>query len=204
MIESIITSKTRIRLLLKLFLNSSTQCHLRAMERDFGESNNAIRQELKRLLNAKMITFTTDKGKKLYRANTQHPLFNDIQSILRKTVGIDQIVENVTSRIGNLESAFLTGSFAEGVDSDTIELVLVGNNLDEAYIKNVVAKAEKLVERNIVYLVLTNQQIEQFFNSKPLLLIWEKEEEAGSRKHEAGSWKLEAGSWKHGAGIDRQ
>lgn len=175
MLSHIITSKTRIKLLLKLFLNSSTQSHLREMERDFGESNNAIRQELSRLMKARMITCTEHKGKKLYRANTTHPLFADIQSILQKTVGIDKIIEKITSQIGNLQCAYLTGSFAEGIDSDTIELVLVGQSLDLEYIAALTAKAETLIDRRIVYLVMNVEQMQQFFKDKPVLLIWQTE-----------------------------
>ncbi len=176
MLDSLITSKTRIKLLLKLFLNSSTQSHLRAMERDFGESTNAIRQELNRFVNAKLISFNLDKGKKVYQANEKHPLFHDIQNILRKMVGIDTLIEKVTSQIGNLEAAYLAGSFARGIDSDTIDLVLIGDDLDNSYIQNLIPKAEKLIDRNIVYVVLTKEQLHHFFKDKPVLLIWQNDD----------------------------
>lgn len=163
--------------MLKLFLNSSNSSYLREMEREFGESNNAIRQELKRLTAAGLLTSDNMANRKVYRANTAHPLFGDIQSILKKMVGIDKIVDNVTSRVGNLDVAYITGSFAAGIDSDTIELVLAGTNLDEAYIKNLVAKAENLVNRKIIYLILTKEQMTQFFKDKPVLLIWKKDNE---------------------------
>ena len=176
MLHNIITSKTRVKLLMKLFLNSNTQSHLREMERDFGESsNNAIRQELSRLMKARMITYTEHKGKKLYRANTEHPLYSDILSILQKTVGIDKIIDQITTQIGNLQCAYLTGSFAEGNDSDTIELVLVGSNLDHEYITSLTSKAEKLIDRKIIYVIMTLEQLQQFFKDKPVLLIWQNE-----------------------------
>ena len=174
MIDSLITSITRKKLLLKLFLNSEIQSHLRAMERDFGESTNAIRLELNRFVKADLISFHIHKGKKIYKANEKHPLFEDIRSILRKTVGIDTLVENVTSRIGNLDSAYIAGSFAEGVGSDTIELVLTGEDLDKDYIRKLIKKAEKLVGRKIVCIVITSEQLEHFFKDKRVLLIWEK------------------------------
>ena len=48
MIEALISSKTRIKLLLKFFLNSKTTSYLRGLEAEFGESSNAIRIELNR------------------------------------------------------------------------------------------------------------------------------------------------------------
>jgi hypothetical protein len=175
MLESLITSKTRIKLLMKLFLNSENTSHLRGMERDFGESTNAVRMELNRFVEAGLLQDEYVGKKRFFKANTKHPLFGDIQNILRKVVGIDKIIDKVTSQIGNLDAAYVTGSFAEGMDSDTIELVLIGNDLDAEYINNLVKKAKDLIERNIVYLVMTFEQFSQFFKDKPILLIWKQD-----------------------------
>lgn len=177
MLESIVTSKTRIKLLLKLFLNSDNTAYLRGMEKEFGESTNAIRQELNRFIDAGLLTSRNSANKmRIYKANTEHPLYNDINSILRKMVGIDKIVDKITSQIGNLESAYVTGSFAAGLNSETIELVLVGDNMDEEYIKSLVKKAEKLIDRKIMQLILTKEQMKHFYKDKPVLLIWNKDE----------------------------
>lgn len=177
MLESLITSKTRVKLLLKLFLNSNTTSHLRGLEKEFGESSNSIRLELNRFIDAGLLTSVYEKNKRFYRANTDHPLFNDINSILRKMVGIDKLVERVISHIGNLELAYVTGDFASGRDSETIELALIGENLNQEYIQNLVEKAGSLIERKIVFLVFTNEQMEHFLKDKPKLLIWKKDGE---------------------------
>ncbi len=176
MLESLITSKTRVKLLLKLFLNAQTTSHLRGLEKEFGESSNSIRLELNRLIEAGLLTSENIKNRKYYKANITHPLYTDINSILRKTIGIDQLVERVTSQIGNLESAYLTGDFASGRDSDAIELALIGEDLDREYIENLVVKAEKMVGRKIIYLILTSEQMTHFLSDKPTLLIWKKDE----------------------------
>lgn len=56
MIEALISSKTRIKLLLKFFLNSSNRAYLRGLEEEFGESTNAIRLELNKLEKAGMVS----------------------------------------------------------------------------------------------------------------------------------------------------
>lgn len=177
MLESLITSKTRVKLLLKLFLNTNTTSHLRGMAAELGESSNSIRVELNRFIKGGLLTSENIKNKKCYKANTDHPLYNDINNILRKMVGIDQLVERITSQIGNLEAAYLTGSFASGLDSDIIELALIGENLDEEYINILVNKARKLIKREIIYLLLTSGQMQHFLKDKPTLLIWKRDEE---------------------------
>jgi predicted transcriptional regulator len=72
MIETLISSKTRIKLLLKFFLNSETTSYLRHLESEFGESTNAIRLELNKLEEAGMLNSQFEGNKKIYQANKQH------------------------------------------------------------------------------------------------------------------------------------
>ena len=176
MLESLITSKTRVKILFKLFLNSESSGHLRELEKEFKESSNSIRLELNRLVKAGLLTSHPVKNKKVYKANTGHPLYDSINNMLRRIVGIDQLVDRVTSQIGNLDAAYLTGDFAAGHDSDTIELALIGSNLDRQYIDNLVGKTEKIIERKIVYMIFTPEQLTYFLKDHDKLLIWEKEE----------------------------
>ena len=173
MLDTIITSKTRIKLLLKFFLNSETKSYLRNLEQEFGESSNGIRVELNRLEGAGMLRTEVIGHRKYFSANTSHPLYNDINNILKKVVGIDKIIERITSQIGKLEAAYLTGDFAIGHDSKIIDLVLVGRELDINYINTLTVKAEEIMDRKIRHLVLNSSQMADYFKDKPALLIWE-------------------------------
>jgi len=152
MIETLISSKTRVKLLLKFFLNSNTTAYLRSLENEFGESSNAIRLELNRLEKAGMLSSFVKGNKKMFQANTQHPLYGEVHNIMRKHIGLDQIVENVIERLGDIEQVFLAGEFADGVDSSIIDLIFIGN-IDEIYLVRLIHKAEKLVKRKIRYLI---------------------------------------------------
>jgi len=174
MLNSIITSKTRVKLLLKFFLNSDTKSYLRNLEQEFGESSNAIRVELNRLENADLLNSEYSGNKKYFRANTNHPLYKDINNIVKNFVGIDKVIERVINQIGNLETAYITGDLARGIDSQIIDLVLIGQNLDNNYIENLIEKTEKIITRKIRSLVLTESQMTNYFKNKPVLLIWEQ------------------------------
>lgn len=175
MIESLITSKTRIKLLLKFFLNSQTRSYLRGLETEFDESSNSIRVELNRLENAGLLDSATEGNKKMFFANIKHPLFDDINNILRKFVGIDQIIDQIINQIGELQAAYITGDFAIGKDSKIIDLALVGNNLDRSYIDVLVQKAEGFISRRIKYILLSKDEMTQYFDNKPVLLIWKSD-----------------------------
>src|SRR6185295_5171857 len=108
MIETLITSKTRVKLLLKFFLNSETKSYLRNLEAEFGESTNAIRLELNKFEKAGMLQTEFEGNKKLFKANVSHPLFKDINNIVFKYIGLDWIVEHIVSKLGNLKKVYLT------------------------------------------------------------------------------------------------
>ena len=112
MLDSLITSKTRIKLLTRFFLNSNTHGHLRGLETEFGESSNAIRLELNRFEKAGLLTAQLQGNRKVFAANTLHPLFPEINSLLRKHLGLDQLVEQVIERLGEVQEVYLTGAFA--------------------------------------------------------------------------------------------
>lgn len=175
MLEALITSKTRIKLLLKFFLNSNNTGYLRSLEPEFGESTNAIRQELNRFENAGLLHSEIDGNKKIFRANTAHPLFPELNSLLMKYVGLDEIIERVIMNLGKLEEVYLVGDLAKGNDSPVIDLWFVGEKLDEDYLKDLTSKAEKFIKRKVNYLVLGLAGLEQRLEDKnrnELLLLW--------------------------------
>ena len=152
MIETLISSKTRIKLLLKFFLNSNTTAYLRSLQGEFGESTNAIRLELNRLEDAGMLTSFSKGNKKIFQANTKHPLFKEIHNIILKQVGIDRIIENVIERLGDVDQVYLTGDFAKGIDSSIIDLLFVGN-VETDYLVQLIEKVEKMIHRRIRYII---------------------------------------------------
>ncbi len=176
MLDSLITSKTRIKILLKFFLNSKNKGYLRNLESEFDESSNSIRIELNKLEKAGLLKSSSEGNKKIFSANTDHPLFSDIHNILKKFIGIDQIIEHVIKQIGDLKAAYLTGSFALGKDSKTIDLALIGNKLDFNYIQELVSKAENYIHRTITFVILEEEDLIKTYESKGILLIWNAEQ----------------------------
>ena len=114
MLDTLITSKTRIKLLLKFFLNGNSSSYLRNLETEFGESSNAIRVELNRFENAGLLQSSLQGNKKYYQANQSHPLYKDINNIVFKYVGIDKILDNVIRKLGELEKVFVEACFFTG------------------------------------------------------------------------------------------
>jgi len=174
MLETLITSKTRIKLLLKFFLNSNSSAYLRNLENEFGESTNAIRIELIRFEKAGLLKSWYKGNKKLFKANTLHPLFSSIHNLMLKHIGFDQVIESVIEKIGDVRSVFIVGDFANGIDNNIIDLIFVGAKINQAYLSELVKKAEELINRRIRYLILSTQELKKYIEDnkgiEPLLL----------------------------------
>ena len=174
MLETLITSKTRVKLLVKFFLNPQNKSYLRGLSEEFGESTNSIRFELNRFEEAGMLKSEMEGNKKLFKANPSFPLFEDLQGIVRKFADIDHVIERITSRLGNLEEAYLAGDLASGTNNSRIEIMLIGKNLDEDYLQQLVEKTEKLINKTIGYQVKDNKK--NIFDGQSPLLIWKNHE----------------------------
>ena len=153
MLDTLIQSKTRLKLLLRFFLNPESSAYLRGLAQEFDESTNAVRVELNRFEEAGLIRSHKDGNKKMYQVNTKFPMFSELQKIAFKHFGIDQIVEQVVEKVGNVEAVYLTGDLARGLDSSIVDVTIIGEDIDSTYLAKLVEKAEELIERKIRTLV---------------------------------------------------
>jgi len=150
LIDQLFSGKIRLKLLARLLLNPSSQVYLRQLERDLQVSSNTVRLELNKLSEMKLINLVeTEESKiKKYIANTVHPLYSNLRSIILKYIGVDQLIEEIFYKLGEIDEVFLTSEFANGIETPFIDLVLVGD-IDRDYLNKLVERAEKLLHKKI-------------------------------------------------------
>jgi len=157
---------------------------MRELAAEFGESTNAIRVELNRLSDAKLLKSTNMGRKVIYRANNKHNLFLDIQSVVHKYVGLDRLVEDVVNRLGSIDVAYVIGDYARGIDSGLIDVVLVGV-VDADTLENFVLKTGSLIDRKIRPLVLDQEEFKKLrarLDIDHALPIWNKAKDKISQR----------------------
>ena len=169
----LITSKTRLKLLLRFFLNQNLSGYLHELSKELDENTNSVRVELNRLEDAGLLSAQEQGRRKVYSVNTAHPLTIDLSNMLRKVTGIDQLVDRVVSRVGDtLQQVRVTGALALGINSDELEVTLVGEGFDGTYIAELMSKVEEKLEKKISY--STSPELSSF-QKENSLLVWEKE-----------------------------
>jgi predicted transcriptional regulator len=160
MLESLITSKTRLRLLIKFFLNIANKGYLNSLANEFGESTNSVRKELNNLSSAGYLEKHSENNKVIYKANSSHPLFKIIQKIVKKHLGIEEILETIYDRIGEVEKVEILGDYAQGIDSGLIEILIIGKNIDKQYLEKISPNIENKINRKVNFFV-SNQSLNQ-------------------------------------------
>lgn len=104
------------------------------------------------------MTKKSDKNKIFYRANTKHSLFKPLQNLIHTFLGIDEIVDHVLDKSGDIQSVSLIGDYAKGLDSGKIEVLILGEDLNQAYLLQLAAKVG----------VKLNKDIKLYFNLGPI------------------------------------
>ena len=164
MLETLITSKTRIRILVKFFINAANNGHLRGLAEEMHESTNAIRKELNNLEEAGYLKKEAVQNRISYKANTKHPLYKTLKNIIFQHIGLDSIVEMVLDRMGEVKKVIVIGDYANGIDSGTIDVVVIGDELNTEYIENLSLKIENEIKRKIQFFIT------QKYDGKGLLI----------------------------------
>jgi predicted transcriptional regulator len=153
MLESLITSKTRIRILVKFFINTANKGYLRGLAEEMNESTNSIRKELNNLEEAGYLQKEAIQNKVSYKANTKHPLYKTLKKIIFQHIGLDSIVEMILDRMGYVKKVIVIGDYANGIDSGLIEVIVIGDDLNTEYIEQLSVKIEKEIKRKVQFFI---------------------------------------------------
>ena len=84
----------------------------------------------------------------VYEVNTANPIYAELVSMVSKFLGFHDLVEMVLDKIGNLQEAYVVGDYARGIDSGTINLVLVGV-VNEEVVQDLITEVTLKIHRKI-------------------------------------------------------
>jgi hypothetical protein len=167
----LITSKTRLKLLLRFFVNHDLEGYLQGLAKELDENSNSVRVELNRLEGAGLLNSSVKGRRKMYHVNSDHPLTTDISNIIRKVTGIDALVDRVVARMGkSLQQVWICGRLAKGIDSSTLEVLLVGKGMDMDYVAELISKVESTINKSIEYSIAPAASESQ---RESCLLVWD-------------------------------
>lgn len=159
MLELLIPSQTRVKLLTLFLLNPGKEYYIREIERMTGENYAAIHSELANLESLGLLT-RQRKGKQLYfSVNQDFYLYHDLQQVVLKTEGVTRTLRDRLGGMEGINCMFIYGSFAAGTagaESD-IDLFVVGD-VEENQVLQALRSAEQDIMREINYTLMSDSE----------------------------------------------
>jgi predicted nucleotidyltransferase len=166
-ISRLFKSKARTAIFQLYFANTESSYYLRELERIFDVPVSILRKELMRL-RAEGVFLSEKKGNLLYyRLNTSFPLFEELKSIVRKTIGVEGLLRDAVTAIDGVDTAFMYGSFAKGKEKalSDVDLCIVGH-IDEDQLIDKINTIEKSINREINYILYSPEELEKRISDK--------------------------------------
>ena len=113
-----------------LLMRPEQQIHLRELARVIGAAPGTLKKELDALCEAGLLRAERVGNQVRFCANTAHPVFPELQALIRKTIGlVDALRLSLAPLAGRIDAAFVFGSMASGTESagSDIDLMVVGD-----------------------------------------------------------------------------
>lgn len=159
MLDDLITSKTRIKVLHLFLGNLGEMYHVREIVRRVDEEINAVRRELL-LLDKKGILIREARANRVYYSlDTTYPFYNDLIKIHAKESGLGQDIIKNRVKLGKIKYAMLSGDFAKNSPDtgDSVDLLVVGIVILPE-LSQIIKKEELVKKREINYTVMKEDE----------------------------------------------
>jgi len=155
-------SNLRRKILQYFFTNPDQQLYMREIARKFKEDPSNLSKEMNRLEKDKIFISSFMGKQKYYKINKSHPLFDELKSIVFKTIGIKGKLEDIVSKAAGILSSFIYGSFAknnEDISSDIDLFIIIDKEkFDENEFLPKINELESQISREINYTYYSLQE----------------------------------------------
>jgi len=155
---------TQQRVLALLFGEPSRSFYTSELIDRIGAGSGAVQRELKRLAESGLVTMKRIGNQKHYQANPDSPVFEELCSLVRKTVGLaGPIREALEPLADRVRFATIHGSVAKGTDTaaSDIDLLVVADGVTLEEIYRVLAPVEEQLDRKINPTLYTSEEFEE-------------------------------------------
>lgn len=128
MLDDLITSKSRVKLLNVFLTRPSEMYHVRELVRKTGDEINAVRRELA-LLEKKGILIKEPRANRVYYSlNKNYPFHADLLRLASKTIGLGSEILKNKAKLGKIKYAMFSGKFVKRMNKrpDEVDFLVVG------------------------------------------------------------------------------
>lgn len=129
----------------------------------------AVRRVIKRLVRNGLVTETFVGKRKLYKANMNSPIYEELHGLILKTVGLSiPICSALELFEKHIKTAFIFGSVARGNDNSgsDVDILIIGDNIYYTKILSELYPVEEEIHRKINAQILTSEEWKKKVNAE--------------------------------------
>jgi predicted nucleotidyltransferase len=154
-------SKVQQRVLALIFGQPDRSFYTSEIVRNVRSGTGAVERELSRLRRSGLVSLERIGNQKHYRANHGSPVFEELQSLIVKTVALTEPLGTALAPYADkITAAFVFGSVAKGTDTarSDIDLIVIGNELSYADLYTALQNAETTLRRKVSPIFLSPEE----------------------------------------------
>ncbi len=142
------------------FKDQEKEYYFREIAKKLNKEPSYCQKYLDNLVKDKILLDERRGNMRFFRLNKEHPLYEEIKSIVSKTIGLENELKELVDKLDNVECAFVFGSIAKGTENSNsdIDLMLIGDINQDAFI-TMLSSLEGKIAREINYHIYSNQEI---------------------------------------------
>ncbi len=147
--------------ILKLFFkDTEKEYYFREISKILNKEPSYYQKYLDRLVEDKILLDNRRGNMRFFRLNKEHPLYEEIKSIVSKTVGLENELKEIVDKLGDVECAFIFGSIAKGKENSNsdVDLMLIGD-VDQNIFTPLLSSVESKISREINYHIYSRKEI---------------------------------------------
>lgn len=165
-------SRLRKKIFTYFFTNQDANLYLREIAAFLKEDPGNLSKEFARLEKEKIFISAPRGNQKYFALNKKHPLYNELKSIIFKTVGVEGSLKNIVNGMDAVVFSFVYGSFAKSKENSAsdIDLLIVGRP-DEDILMQKIEELEKRLEREINYNIFPKEEFKERIEKKDSFIL---------------------------------
>ncbi|UCD84507.1 MAG: nucleotidyltransferase domain-containing protein [Deltaproteobacteria bacterium] len=165
-------TKNSAELLKLFFTNPDRSFYMQEIGRILGKKPGTFQRTLNNMVSEEILISEYRANVRYFSANRNYPLYKELKSIVFKTVGVSGSLKAVLEKIGNIQFAFIYGSYATAKESclSDIDLAIIGNPDEEGLIKEL-DRLEGKLQREINYKLYTLKEFKKEVEGKEPFIL---------------------------------
>ena len=160
-IANALFSKVQQRVLALIFGHPERSFYTSQIVRHVRSGTGAVERELSRLQLSGLVSSERIGNQKHYRANPRSPVFQELQSLVLKTVALTEpLRKSLEPHADKIRTAFVFGSVAKGTGTaqSDIDLMVIGSDLSYADLYTALQNSESALGRKISPIFLSPKE----------------------------------------------